>query len=144
MQINYIAVALLLSASVAPLTGQLPQPSLVDPVEHRAEIRATLLKQTPLGSSIADVQRFIRANFAQCISDAATLQSHGAEGEAAASSPNKGVKSLQILLGTYIDNPATIFLTAPLLNEKSVTAQWAFDNNGRLVEIFVDKSTKTY
>ena len=144
MQMKYIGAIVLLTVSVVAVTGQRAERPLIDPVEHRSEIRAILLKQTPLGSNLADVQRFIGLNFAQSVADAAKIQPHGAEGELAANSPNKGVKSLQISLGAYIENPGTIFLTAPLLNEKTVTAQWAFDKNNRLVEIFVDKTTTTY
>ena len=144
MRPSIIGIALLLNTSAALLTGQESERSLIDPVEHRADIRAALLKQTPLGTTISGVQKVIRANFAQTDADVPPVESHGAEGEAAVKSPNRGVKSLRLVLAAYIENPGTIFLSAPLVNEKQVVAQWAFDENGRLVEIFVDKTTRTY
>lgn len=71
------------------------------------------------------------------------LENHPAQG-AAADSPRKGSKSIRYKLGSYIDNPATLILTMPMLLEKEVIVQWAFDEHNRLIEIFVDKQTATY
>lgn len=78
--------------------------------------------------------------------DAATprLENHSVQTEAAANSAKCGLKSIHLLLGDYIYNPAVILLSAPMLLQKEVTADWAFDKDDRLIEIFVDKKTVTY
>ena len=50
----------------------------------------------------------------------------------------------RVFLGQYYDHPEIIFLTAPMLMQKEVSAQWAFDEHDRLIEIFVDKATEVY
>ncbi len=116
----------------------------IDPQDHRLEIRATLLKQTPIGSSTTEVQKFITTKLLPKGAPPPVVEPHGATGEAAAKSARKGVKSIRVRLGGYIDNPATIFLTAPLLTEKEVIAEWAFDGEDKLIEVFVDKTSATY
>lgn len=126
--------------SVAQNTATTP----VNPETHRAEIRAALLKATPIGSRATDVLAFIRKSLLREGAAVPKLEDHPAQLGAAAESPKRGVKSIHVLLGQYIDNPAVIILSGPLVLEKEVTAEWAFDKDDRLIEIFVDKQTATY
>lgn len=135
-----LALAILFASGV---TAQNPSTTIA-PTDHRAAIRVALIKETPLGSNPADVQRFITTKLLPQGSRTPVLETHGATCEAAALSAKKGVKSIRVELGNYIDNVAMIQLTAPLLNEKEVRVEWAFDEHDRLIEIFVDKKTVTY
>jgi hypothetical protein len=72
------------------------------------------------------------------------LESHPVQSEAAADSTKRGVKSIHLRLGNYMYNPAVIFLSAPMLLEKEVTVDWAFNKDDRLIEIFIDKRTVIY
>ena len=111
---------------------------------HRAEIRAALLRQTPLGSSTSEVVRFISKQLLHTNAAPATLEDKPASGPAAEASKQRGVKSIRVYLGQYYDHPEIVFLSAPLVMQKEVSAQWAFDQHDRLIEIFVDKKTDVY
>ncbi|MDQ6655092.1 MAG: hypothetical protein M3Y80_04680 [Verrucomicrobiota bacterium] len=124
--------------------AQTETPRPIEPSEQRADTRAALLQRTPVGTSLAEVLKFLATNLHKEGDQAATVEPHGATGEAAAHGKTAGVKSIRMPLGQYVENPATIFLTAPMLLEREVTAQWAFDEHDRLVDIFVDKTTATY
>jgi hypothetical protein len=67
------------------------------------------------------------------------LEKHPATGPTAAASRKKGVQCIRLFLGDYLANPALLLLPVPFPAQRRVTAQWAFDKNGRLIEIFVDK-----
>ena len=138
-----LALTVLFLARTAAQQPQPPSPS-IELSEHRAQIRTTLLRQTPLGLTPAEVQKFITTKLLSRDSPAPALEPHGAAGESAAQSAKKGVKSIRVDLGQYIDNPAVILFTAPLLNEKEVTVEWAFDAHDRLIEVFVDKKNVIY
>ena len=114
---------------------------IVDLHAHRAEIRAALLQHTPIGSSTSDVVRFVSQQLQHPGAAPATVIAQPAAG---AQSKRRGVKSIRVSLGQYYDHPEIVFLTAPLLMQKDVSAQWAFDEHDRLIDIFVDKNTGVY
>jgi len=90
------------------------------------------------------VLRIIKKNFQTEDGQTAHLENHSVPTEAVANSGRCGVKSIQLHVGDYFYNPAVIFLSAPMILRKEVTADWAFDKDDRLIEIFVDKKTVTY
>jgi hypothetical protein len=119
-------------------------PVVVDLRAHRAEIRAVLLRYTPLGSSAAKVLEFISAQLGHASDAPITIENESATGPAAEQSKKRGVKRIQVYLGQYYDHPEVVFLSAPLMMQKEVSAQWAFDQSDRLIEIFVDKKNGLY
>jgi len=135
-----VAVVVTMTTSSAQ---QVP-PVLPDLHSHRADIRRALLHATPLGSSAKDVLRIIKKDLQKEGYPTPRLESHSVQTDAAANSPKCGVKSIDLHLGDYLYNPAVIFLSAPMLLQKEVTVDWAFDKDDRLIEIFVDKKTVTY
>ncbi len=142
-RIAFILVLLLLSAFRQPVRGEEPTPPL-NVQDHRAEIRAALLRSTPLGSKPRDVLTFIKNRLLQKDDASPLLENHPAIGEAAERSDRRGTKSIRLEVGRYLTHPEVIFLTAPIMMEQEVTAQWAFDEHDRLVEIFVDKKSALY
>jgi hypothetical protein len=111
---------------------------------HRAEIRELLLRHTPIGSKAGDVLKFVATELKRSGSALPKIENGPATGPAAKGSRLCGVKKIRVYLGQYYDHPEIIFLTAPMLTQKEVSAQWAFDEHDRLLEIFVDKATKVY
>ena len=116
----------------------------IDVKDHRAEIREALLKYTPIGSTPQDVLKFISERLLHQDESLPSVENHGVTGPSAKRSPKHGVKSIRLYLGHYLDHPETFFLSAPVLMQKEVTAQWAFDNRIALIEIFVDKEAGVY
>jgi hypothetical protein len=116
----------------------------IDVKDHRAGIRKALLKYTPSGSTPPDVLKFISERLLHQDESLPPVENHGATGLSAEHSPKRGVKSIRLYLGHYLDHPETFFLSAPVLMQKEVTAQWAFDDRNRLIEIFVDKEAGVY
>jgi len=109
----------------------------------RAKIRAELLKHTPPGSPAAEVSRFIASAIpGKPGMPAAQLEAGPATGPAAAASGHPGTQHIRIVLGDYVPNPGLLLGPIPLEIENRVTAQWAFDADGRLLDIFVDKTTQ--
>ncbi len=108
----------------------------IDPQEHREQIRVQLLKMTPRGSTTAAVREFITRDLKQ---KAPALENHPAMCEAAQASPNKGVACMRIVFGKYLANPVLLTLSPPMPIEREVDVEWAFDKDGRLLDIFVDK-----
>ncbi|HEY2614151.1 MAG TPA: hypothetical protein VGI42_00435 [Chthoniobacterales bacterium] len=119
-------------------------PVIVDLRAHRGEIRTVLLRHTPLGSSETRVREFISKQLQRSGDTAVTSENQPADGTAAVGSRLRGVKRIKIYLGQYYDHPEVIFLSAPLVMQREVTAQWAFDQHDRLIEIFVDKTNGLY
>lgn len=138
-----LVIALGVSDMVAT-TSRAQQSAAPNPKDHRTEIRAALLKSTPPGTKAENVLRFIEKLLLKQGERAPKLESEPAQTDAVVDSSKKGVKSIRYFLGAYLDNPALITLAAPLLLEKEVTVQWAFDKDGRLIDIFVEKRTVTY
>jgi hypothetical protein len=115
--------------------------SSIDPQNHRAEIRAALIKQTPLGSTIAEVQTFIVTKLLPKDAPPSALE---VDRTTAGKSQKQGIKFIRVHLGEYLNNPGTIFLTAPLVTVKEVIAQWNFDEQDRLSDIVVEKKSAMY
>jgi len=102
------------------------------------------LRSTPLGANSRDVLAFIKKSLLRKGDAAPRLENHSAIGETAERSVRRGTKSIRLELGRYLTHPEVIFLTAPIMMEREVTAQWAFDEHDRLTEIFVDKKSSLY
>lgn len=115
-------------------------PSLDTP---RAKIRAELLKHTPTGASAAEVLHFIAASIpGQPGTPPPLLEATPAIGPVATASGHAGSQHIRIVLGDYVPNPGLLIQPIPLEIENRVTAQWAFDADGHLLDIFVDKTTQ--
>lgn len=113
----------------------------IDPNAKRAEIRAQLLKYTPLGSDVKEVIVFIKTKLARGGGGAEPkVLNRGATGASAKTSDRKGVKVIKVNLGNYFESPALLTLDIPLPWRDSLIAQWAFDKDDRLIEIFLDRT----
>ena len=124
--------------------GQKEAKVAVDLHAHRAEIHQFLLRYTPIGSTASDVLKFAAAELSRSGAGSPKIEKGPATGPATEGSHLCGVTHLRVFLGQYYDHPEIIFLTAPMLMQKEVSAQWAFDDHDRLIEIFVDKATEIY
>lgn len=127
--------------SPTPPTAAPPdRPSLDEP---RAQIRAELLSHTPPGTPADEVLRFIaKARPPQSGTAAPSLEAKPATGPAARASGHAGTQRIRIVLGEYMPNPTLLLQPIPLAIEDRVTAQWAFDAEGRLLDVFVDKKAQ--
>jgi hypothetical protein len=139
-----LVLLLLMASAGSALSDKKEAPVIVDLRAHRAEIRAVLLRYTPLGSSAAQVIEFISAQLGHAGDAPITIENEPATGPAAEESTKRGVKRIHVYLGQYYDHPEVVFLSAPLMMQKEVSAQWAFDQHDRLIQIFVDKKTGLY
>ena len=110
----------------------------IDPSESRALIRKEILSHTPRGSTIDQVRKFVKKQL--LIEGQPRLIDAPASGPSTKDSTEKGVKSIRILLGRYVTNPLLIVLPIPLPLETDVSVQWAFDKDGKLLNVFVDKA----
>ena len=124
--------------TVAPAVAD-NTPVEITPRDRRVEIRAKLLKYTPLGSSSKEVVAFIKTRLLKKGDPDPVIENHGATGPSAKDSSNKGVKSIKLNLADYIPNPFLLTLSPPMPFHESLTAQWAFDKNDKLVELFLDR-----
>jgi hypothetical protein len=112
--------------------------------DHRTQIRTALLHYTPLGSRSQNVLAFIKGRLLRPDDAMPALENHPAIGDATEKAGARGVKSIRLELGRYLAHAEIIFLTAPVLEEREVIAQWAFDRNDQLIQIFVDKKSALY
>jgi len=135
-----LAVVVVVLAISLPALAQ--QSSPVNPQDSRAQIRAALLAQTPIGSSITRVEDFIRANLLPKDAPMPPVEGY-LSGDLAARVQN-GAKYIRVELGHYFANSGAIFLTAPMMQQKQVTALWTFDDHDRLLDVHVGKAVKTY
>jgi hypothetical protein len=112
----------------------------IEPQEHRFAIRQAILKCTPLGTDTNTVLRFVVECF-RPKHDATLpkLEQHPADGTTAEASAKKGVQRVRLVLGHYMTNPILLTLQVPMIVETTTSVQWAFDKNGKLIEVFVDK-----
>ncbi len=89
------------------------------------QIREQMLKKTPIGKGISDVKAFcVSENLACSYSDTAGYWDQYI-------GKTVGVKSIWAVLSEYKTTPLTI---------TTVTVYWGFDNEERLVDIFVWKT----
>jgi hypothetical protein len=139
-----LVVVLLVAGAGSALADKKEGPVVVDLRAHRAEIRAVLLRYTPIGSSSAKVLEFVSGQLGRAGDAPIAVENEPADGPAAEESGKRGVKRIHVYLGQYYDHQEVVFLSAPLMMQKEVSAQWAFDQHDRLIEIFVDKKTGVY
>jgi hypothetical protein len=121
------------------MSGTKESPVVVDLRAHRAEIRAALLKYTPVGSSVKDVIDFISKQLQR----AGGTSSVTVKPVKDASQPG-AAKTIRVYLGQYYDHPEVVFLSAPLMMQKEVTAQWLFDSHDRLIDVAIEKQDELY
>jgi hypothetical protein len=100
---------------------------------HKSEdnIRVSLLKQTPLGSSYQDVRSFLKKK--RWLDESYFGEHSGFAKQEGGPPVIVGVSSLSGQLGTY--------RTLPYFLETDVTAFWGFDANNQLIDIWVWKTT---
>jgi len=136
-------LALVAWLAISPLFAADPKPEKVEAREPRAQIRAEILKGTKIGSSPEDVLTFISKNFKpRKDAPAPKLSNHPAVGPTAKGSDKKGVRSILLILGRYVGSPALLIQEIPIIATTTTAVQWAFDTEGRLIEVFVDKDTE--
>ena len=131
-----LSLALLI---VQGVPAESKRPVIVDIHAPRAAIRETLLKHTPVGSSMADVMRFISKR----LETSGSISPTKAE-PAKAALPPRATKTIRVSLGQYYKRLGAVFLTAPMVVHEDVSALWLFDPNERLIDIVVDKKARVY
>lgn len=134
-----LLLAISLGAAKVTAADEKSSPVEIELRNRRVEIRAELLKYTPLGASVDDVLQFLNKRLKAGNGAKLRIENHPAVGATAEASKKKGVQSIQLALGQYLTNPALLLLDAPLPLETNVSVQWAFNREGKLIEIFVDK-----
>ena len=139
-----LLVTSMLAFTVSSMADTKQRPVVVDLHAHRAEIRAALLHHTPIGSNSADVLKFVSTQLDRSGNAPVTLTDAPATGPAAQQSHHSGAKNIRIYLGQYPEHAEVVFLSAPMMMQREVSAQWAFDPQGRLIDIFVHKESRIY
>jgi hypothetical protein len=139
-----IAIVLLMRANATVLGGANESKVILDLHAHPAEIRMILLRYTPIGSKAPDVLKFIAMRLERSGDPPLKIDNEPATGRAAEGSHERGVRTIHVYLGEYYRHPGAVFLSAPLIMRRQVSAQWAFDERDRLIDIFVDKRTGVY
>lgn len=139
-----LVVALFMAGIGSARSDTKEPPVIVDLRAHREEIRAGLLRHTPLGSSSKSVLEFVSKQLQRTGDATPAVENQAATGPAAEKAHERGVKTIRVYLGQYYDHPEVVFLSAPMMMQREVTAQWAFDQRDRLIDIFVDKKTGLY
>jgi hypothetical protein len=120
-----------------------PAEVAIEAREPRAQIRAEVLRETKLGCSTGDVLKFIESHFKpKAGAVAPKVLEHPAVGPTAQASEKKGVRSIRLILGRYVPNAGLFFMDVPVIAKTTTVVQWAFDGEGRLIEVFVDKDTE--
>ena len=114
-------------------------PVEIDPLAKRAEIRKELLKYAPLGSSSREVIAFLKTRLLKADDPEPVLLEHAAAGPSAKASANRGAKIIKLNLGDYIPNTILLTLSPPMPFQEAIIAQWAFDGNDKLVDLFLDR-----
>ena len=130
----------MLVAFGAALADANPPRVIVDIYAPRASIRAELLQETPPGSSIEKVVRFISNQLQTTRSGVAKISVEPAN----IPSQPRVAKTIHVYLGQYYKNLGAVFLTAPMVVHEDVSARWLFDRHRRLIDIVVDKQTGVY
>jgi hypothetical protein len=114
-------------------------PVIVDLRAHRGEIRAELLKHTPIGSSVKDVIDFV-SNQLQRAGGTSPVTVEPVKED---SQPH-AAKVIRVYLGQYYDHPEVVFLSAPVMMQNEVTAKWLFDSHDRLIDMVIEKQNALY
>lgn len=142
MRLAWCTVVIFLLGQSLCSHGAEPEVVIVDLRSHRAEIRAVLLKHTPLKSGTREVMEFISRHLQYHENGPVTVM----DGPPPVTSELKqtGAKFIRIYLGQYYDHPEVVFLAVPVLMQKEVCVIWIFDQQNRLIDIFVDKTNGTY
>jgi hypothetical protein len=137
---TWVILSLALLSIAHPASAEMEQPHvIVDIHAPRADIRKTLLKHTPVGSSIGTVVDFI-SNQLEATGSVLDVRVQSAK----ALSPSHATKTIRVYLGQYYKRLGAVFLTAPMVMHEDVNAQWLFDRQGRLTDIVVDKQARVY
>jgi hypothetical protein len=144
LQRELIAIVLLTRISVTAFGGPSESKTIVDLHAHASEIRMVLLRHTPIGSKAADVLKFIAMRLERPGDAPLKIDDGPALGPAAEGSHRRGVRTIRVYLGEYYQHLGAVFLSAPMIMHREVSAQWAFDEHDRLIDIFVDKRTGVY
>jgi hypothetical protein len=131
-----LVAGFLVTTSGLALSEPKESPVIVDLHAHRGEIQAVLIQRTPLGSSVID---FISKQLQQDKGMSPVTVEPVKDG-----SEPRAIKSVRAYLGQYYDHPEVVFLSAPLLLQKQVTAQWLFDSHDRLINVVVEKKNGIY
>jgi hypothetical protein len=139
-----LVVALFMAGIGLARSDTKESPVIVDLRAHRAEIRAVLLRHTPIGSSVTNVLEFVSRQLPRSGDAVVAVENQPATGSAAEVSRQRGVKRIRVYLGQYYDHPEVVFLASPLMMQKEVSAQWSFDQHDHLLDIFVDKTNGLY
>ena len=139
-----IAVVLLMRLSVSAFGGANQSKVIVDLHAPREAIRAALLHYTPIGSKASEVLKFIASRLDRSGNSPLKIDNEPATGRAAEGSNRRGVRTIRVYLGEYFQHPGAVFLSAPMIMRKQVSAQWALDEHDHLIDIFVDKGTGVY
>jgi hypothetical protein len=134
-----LAIGFLLAGIDLALAGTKNAPVIIDLHAHRGEIRAELVKHTPVGSSAKEVTDFISKRLQLTDGNSAVMV------EPVKNDPQGRVaKRIRIYLGQYYDHPEVVFLSTPLVMQREVTAKWLFDSHDRLVDVVVEKQNGVY
>jgi hypothetical protein len=139
-----IAIALFMRLSLAAFGDANESRVVVDLHADPAEIRMVLLRYTPIGSEAEDVLKFVAKRLERSGDAPLKIDNGPATGPGAEGSQRRGVRTIRVYLGEYYQHLGAIFLSAPMIMRKQVSAQWAFDEHARLIDIFVDKRTAVY
>ena len=115
------------------------RPVIVDIHAPRAAIRETLLKHTPVNSSMAYVTGFISKRL-QTSGSISAIKVEPAK----AALPAGATNTIRVSLGEYYKRLGAVFLTAPMVVHEDVSARWLFDRNDRLIDIVVEKRARVY
>jgi len=142
MRLVWCTVVIFLLGQSLSSQGAEPEVVIVDLRSHRAEVRAVLLKHTPLESGTREVVEFISRHLQHNENTPVTVM----DGPPPVTSELKqpGAKFIRVYLGQYYDHPEVVFLAAPVLMQKEVCVIWIFDQQNRLIDIYVEKTTGTY
>ena len=122
--------------------------SLSNPLRKpQEEIRENILALTPIGMSMEDVLKVTEQN-----KEWETLYVNYERGVSSAelgyTVPVRGEKSIRVMIGKYHFDP---YFDKDILNaivctffKRTVEVFWAFDEDSKLIEIYVTKSTSSF
>lgn len=137
---TWVILSFALLSIAQPASAETKQPGvIVDIHAPSIDIRKTLLKHTPVGSSIGNVVDFV-SNQLEVTGSILDMRVQPAK----APSPSRGTDTIRVCLGQYYKRLGAVLLMAPMVVHEDVNARWLFDHQGRLVDIVVDKQARVY